>query len=278
MNNEEMFSRFIYEYEQLDKETKRKYQIYLRQFFSFCMKTYADVTRHDIQSWLNRLNTNGNKPATRNNKLSALKTFFRFLHEDEYILKNPTEDIEFIKIKERLPLYLDKVTLAQLLEISNRSKLERAIVETLDATGVRIGELLNIEKNDVKWEQRQIVIKDTKGDRDRFVLFTPSCEARLKEYLKSRKVESNYLFCRKDGKPLHPNWVRTRFEEYSKQVNNPFKITPHTMRRTFAAHLAEKGMPLAYIQKLLGHIDMNSTRIYAKLYNEARKKRYDYYH
>jgi len=88
-------------------------------------------------------------------------------------------------------------------------------------------------------------------------------------------MNSEYLFCNQRGNPLSRDLVELNFREYSKTLD--FRVTPHTMRHTFAAHLTEKGMDFCYIQELLGHANINSTRIYTRLMNNARKKQYDQY-
>jgi len=93
--------------------------------------------------------------------------------------------------------------------------------------------------------------------------------------LNQRDVNSKYIFANKRGKPLSVDLVELRFREYSKSLG--FRVTPHTLRHTFAAHLTEKGMDFSYIQELLGHENINSTRIYTRLMNHARKKQYDQY-
>jgi integrase/recombinase XerC len=177
--------------------------------------------------------------------------------------------------EDSLPYYLSRRQLVLLQELTKESLRERAIVESLYATGVRISELLNIKIDDVKWDSRQIWIRKGKGNKERFVLFSHDCAERLKGYLNHRNFKSMYLFSNPKGVPLSRDLVELKFRQYTETLG--FKVTPHTMRHTFAAHLAEKGMDFAYIQELLGHANINSTRIYTRLMNHARKKQYDRY-
>ena len=160
-------------------------------------------------------------------------------------------------------------------ELTRQKPRDRAIVETLYATGVRISELLQIKLEDVKWDTRQIWIRKGKGNKARFVLFTYDCELRLKTYLEQREKESDYLISNGRGGPLSRVFVEKQFKGFSEELG--FRVRPHTMRHTFAAHLAEKGMKFEYIQDLLGHANVNSTRIYTRLMNHTRKKQYDQY-
>ncbi|WP_027365556.1 site-specific tyrosine recombinase/integron integrase [Desulfotruncus alcoholivorax] len=259
------------------EKTVKSYQIALRQFFSFCFKEYDEVKALDIRAWLMQLDETGLMPRSLRLKLAAVKSFYRYCIEEDLILKDPTFNIELPRIKESPPIYLNKADLAHLMEEAKEHPRERAIIETLYATGVRISELLNIRLEDIKWDTRQIWIRKGKGDKERFVLFTAACAERLKAYLATRKVESPYLFTNQRGKPLSPAWVELFLKHYTNNLDLGIKITPHTLRHTFAAHLKEKDMPQSYIQELLGHANINSTRIYNRLSATAKKKQYENY-
>lgn len=254
-------------------DTVRGYGIALRQFFNFTQKQYDQIKRGDIRKWYASLDNEGLMPRTIRIKLGALSTFYKYLLEENIIKKNPITGIELPKIDDSLPVYLDKRQLAQLMELVKDNQRERTIIEMLYATGVRISELINIKKSDIKWDTRQIWITKGKGNKERFVLFTPECAERLKRYLDSIDNDSPYIFPNKWGVPLSRSWIEQLFRGYSEQLG--FKVTPHLLRHTFAAHLSEKGMPLSYIQDLLGHTNINTTRVYTRLSNAARKKQYD---
>jgi len=149
---------------------------------------------------------------------------------------------------------------------------KRAIIETLYSTGVRLSELINIKLQDINWEARLILIKG-KGEKERIVLFNAECEERLKYYLSTRHDTIPYLIISDTGNRMYARLLQKYFEKYTKKLG--FKVSPHTLRHTFAAHLAQKGMPLACIQELLGHADIRDTRIYAKLYEHARRNKLD---
>lgn len=256
-------------------ETTRSYRISLQQFFSLANKPFDEIKSTDIRGWLATLEDSGLKRKSVNLKLTAVKSFYRYCIEENLLKKDPTAIIKSPKPDDSLPYYLTKMQVTLLQELTRSNVAERAIIETLYTTGLRISELLNIKLSDIKWETRQIWIRKGKGNKERFVLFTHECSVRLKAYLKEREVASDYLFCNPKGEQLVQDSVQKNFRGYSKALN--FKVSPHTMRHTFAAHLAEKNMPQSYIQELLGHVNINSTRIYTRLMNHARKKMYDQY-
>ncbi|MDK7669180.1 site-specific tyrosine recombinase/integron integrase [Cytobacillus oceanisediminis] len=273
MNPEVQRSFFNDNKTRFSSETTRSYEITLKQFFSFCNKNYDEVRATDVRAWLASMEEQELKPRTLHLKLSALKSFYHYCMEENKIKKNPTMTIKTPKKEDSLPYYLSKRQVALLQELTRNDPRDRAIVEALYTTGVRVSELLHIRLEDIKWETRQIWIRKGKGNRERFVLFTHECSERLKTYMSFRKHDSPYLFANNRGGHLSRVFVEKRFKEFSEELG--FKVVPHTMRHTFAAHLAEKKMPPGYIQDLLGHVNINSTRIYTRLMEHARKKQYD---
>ncbi|MEC1525443.1 tyrosine-type recombinase/integrase [Neobacillus niacini] len=257
-------------------ETIRSYRLSLKQFFSFCGKKFNEVKATDIRAWLASMEEKGLKKRSIHIKLSGLKSFYQYCMEENLLKKNPVLTVKTPKKDDILPYYLSKRQVALLQELTRNDDQFRPIVETLYSTGVRVSELLEIKLVDIKWDTRQIWIRKGKGTKERFVLFSHDCAERLKMYLEKRTTNSQFLFANRRGKQLHREFIQKNFRKFSKSLG--FKVTPHTLRHTFAAHLAEKNMPQSYIQELLGHVDINSTRIYTRLMEHARKKQYDLYH
>lgn len=266
---------FFKDNEKLSRETKRSYQISLNQFFNFSSIEFTDVKPSNIRKWMSDLETKGLQRRSVCLKLAAVRSFYRYAQEEDYILKNPVVKSLTPKIEESIPFYLKRADLAKLRELTKGNLRERAFVETLYTTGLRISELLNVRLEDVKWDEMSIWVRKGKGNKERHVLMTSECIVRLEEYLKHRKVESPYLFANSQGKPLSRSWAEGKFKEYSQALKLDHKVTPHTMRHTFGAHLAERNMPQSHIQELLGHYNINSTGIYTKLNEEAQKRKYD---
>lgn len=190
---------------------------------------------------------------------------------------SPSNYADWANLDKSIPHILDRKTLARLFELSNSSTLERMIIETLYVTGARIGELINIRVTDIEWDNRQIYIRNNKNGRKRIVFFTSECAVRLKKYLDERIIDSPYIFTNYLGRPISVSFVHNFLYEYSKALNLGFKMTTFTLRYTFAAHRAEKGMPLSFIQELLGLIDSNTTKLHYTPLTEARRNLYDSY-
>lgn len=262
-------------FNQFSSETVRAYNFALSQFFSNCQKNVDEVKAKDIRNWMASMTENGLKPRSIQLKLAALKSFYQYCTEEGIVTQNPTKRVKSPQKEDSLPYYLTKRQLALLREHTISNYRERAIVEILFTTGVRIEELLNIHLENIKWDTKQIWVRKAKNNQERFVLFTYGCGERLKSYLQNRKVESDYLFSNAKGQPLSQCLVQQRFREYSEALG--FKVTPHTLRHTFATSLLEKGLEFEYIQDLLGHCNFDSTRIYTRLKTSDRKKLYDQY-
>jgi site-specific recombinase XerD len=133
-----------------------------------------------------------------------------------------------------------------------------------------------MKKTEINWSERLILIPNGKRKKGRIVLFTKECAEHLKAYLDSRTDDWPFAFALVTSNGRRSKYARVvdkRFLKYSEQLG--FKVTPHTLRHTFAAHLAKKGMPLKCIQDLLGHDKYETTQIYARLYDHARKEMYD---
>lgn len=272
---QDVIKKFFKDRKKLSKESRRSYSITFNQFFTAYPLDFNEVKASHIRKWQSKLEDQGLKPRSIRVKTAAMKTLYKYAKEENLITKNPTDGIENPLVAESPPVYLDKDMLARLRELCKDDVRERAFVETLYVTGVRISELLNIHIEDINKDHRQIWIRKGKGNKERYVFFTSECLLRIQEYLKSRKVESPYLFCNNSGNPLSTSWAQKKFQGYTIALKSKSKITPHILRHTLAAHLAEKNMSQENIQEILGHKNFNSTQIYTKLYKEARKKIYD---
>lgn len=275
MNNSDLcVQQFEKEYQfKLAKRTLYNYVISIKQLLSYSQQSIKQISNQDIRNWLLDLAMKGNKPDTIRYKLNAIKLFLRFCLEEEIVSCNPAESIPAPKREDILPRYLSEDQLEQLRYLVTGHLKERAVIELLYATGIRVSELSSIKKEDVMWSERTIIIQG-KGEKERIVCFDRICEEHLQAYLDTRKDDLPYLIMKERGKgPMSPYSIREKFKEYSQHLG--FKCTPHTLRHTFTVNLMMKGMRLEFIQSLLGHGDPQETERYAKLYNHAQKQKYD---
>jgi site-specific recombinase XerD len=274
-NSEEWIQQFVTEYSfRLALGTLENYEGAVRQLLHFCEKPLDEITTGDIRNWVIHLVDNGYKSGTISYKLYGLRLFYQYCLEENLLINNSVKFVPFPQEERKLPHYLETEQLALLRECIGRNVKQRAVMEVLYATGVRINELCSILKEDVYWSERMIHIRKGKGKKERIVLFTRQCEGHLNAYLQSRVDDLPFLFLNRHKKgPIHPRAIQHWFESYREKMG--FYFTPHTMRHTFAAHLAMRGMSLVCIQTLLGHDHPRDTQMYARLYNHAQKQMYD---
>lgn len=271
--NEDIINQFLTDCKFLSENSVINYGLELKRFFSFINKLYDKIKPMDIKLWLSSLYEAGYTTGTISTKYTRIRTFYKYCTEEDLVSKDLFDKIKRPTVDDRLPCYLSREQMDKLRELIKDNVREMAIVETLYTTGVRVGELVNIKLSDIDWDKRKIKIMG-KGKKERFVLFTYNCEIRLKEYLINRKDTNPYLFIRKigDGK-MERRGIEKPFVGYKKMLGFPF--TPHTLRHTFAVRMAENGMPINYIQQLLGHESMHTTKIYTRLCKHAQKMAYD---
>lgn len=273
---ESVLEQFLSDYHfRLAASTLEVYEREIRVFYSFVSKSFREVRPSDIRGWLSHLQTLNQKPATINLKLTVLRRFYVYTMEEGLYNKDPASQVEFLKQEDRLPEYLTQEQLEALRNLVANSPRERAIIETLYTTGIRKGELVDLKQTDIVWEKGIIHIRKGKGEKDRIVLFNQDCKERIRAYLDTRKDDLPNLFLNSKGNPVQPRTLGKTFQKYSKRLG--FRVTVHMLRHTFASHLVQKGMPLVYIQDLLGHDNIEVTQNYARLYDQARKEKYDYY-
>lgn len=275
MSSEKYLTQFINDHSlRLAKGTLEGYETSVRQLLAFYDKSFHQITRKDIRNWLTHLEENHYQLSTIKTKLLSVKQFYKYCVEEGHLSQNPVASIMVPKVDEKLPTYLEHIHLTQLRQLVKDKKEERAIIEVFYATGVRLRELTAIRKEDINWSERFIHIPEGKRKKARIVLFTRACAEHLEAYLKTRSDTMPYLFLNTKGtERVSHRAIQFWFEAYAEKLG--IRLTPHTLRHTFAAHLAMKGMPLPCIQVLLGHTSHIQTQLYARLYNHARKEMYD---
>lgn len=248
--------------EGLSIRTLKNYRYQLNIFASYLRKPLANVTLMDLRIFMAARckNLKGN---SKNGLLSILKSFFGWLHREDYILKDPTINYKQTKEPKRLrePLTMDEVEL--LRQTCNKLR-ESAIVEFAYSTGCRVSEISGVNIEDIDWHEMTLNVIG-KGDKERQVCFNTKAKYLLKEYILSRNDECPALFV--SMKNPHGRLGQRAIEREIKVIAIRAKFTksifPHLLRHTFASHKLAAGMPLHIVQALLGHSDPKTTQIYA---------------
>lgn len=276
-----VFENFLNEcninFEKIDKKTILNYQAYLS---SKDRKTPKDSPgKKKLASFsINRM-------------LSSLRSFLKFLTKIDYAVPIPPNAIELIKSEKKVPRVGEFEDIRKLIEAPNRFEKNkvvalrnRAMLETLFSTGVRISELLNIKISDIDKSGR-IFIRG-KGKKERFVYLTPRAQKHIKKYLEVRgEDDSNYLFLPYRGKNINnknkkisPNYLEERVKKYRELLGLNIPITVHGIRHAFATYLAESGASPAAIQILLGHESLDTTTRYVQASHRYAEKIFHKYH
>lgn len=245
----------------------------------------SDVSKIDyiiIRNYLSFLYDFDFKKRTISRNISTLRSFFKYLTMEGIIKNNPMIMIENPKLDKTLPKTLNTFDLEKLLSIPTFDtpvgQRDSVILETIYSTGIRVGELINIKVNDIDLNERTIYILG-KGNKERIVIFGHVLKEKMIKYLNDGRKELNkknseYLFLNKNGGRITPRGVELIFDKITKKGMFNYKITPHTLRHTFATHMLNNGADLKTVQELLGHSSLSTTQIYTHVSNEHLRSVY----
>jgi len=242
------------------------------------------VSTLDLRHYLAHMRRQGAARTTVARKVACLRSFYKFLIREGVVSDNPATSLTLPRRRQRLPTFLDEAEVLRLLESPDRTTVagrrDRAILETLYSTGMRIGELaaVNIEDVDLIGE---VVKARGKGKKERLVpLGRPAIEA-LRDYLavrsaiaRGRRVHRRALFINKAGGRLSERGIRRIFNKYARAAGLSDQVSPHTLRHSFATHMLNRGADLRAVQELLGHASIATTQVYAHVTTEKLKKVY----
>lgn len=249
------------------------------------IKNIEQANKTTIRSFISELQQLGYKKNSIARKVNTLKIFFKFLVMKKLITQNPILYISNIKKEKILPSFMSKNEIEKLLSLIEPkdffSSRDRAILELLYSSGLRISELAQLIENDLDLYEGLIRIVKGKGDKERVVPVGEIAIKFIKEYLKFKyKIgfTNKTLFLNKFGLPLSVRGIRKIISLWIKKASLYKKITPHTFRHTFATHLLEAGCDLRSIQEMLGHKSLSTTSIYTHLTLERLKKVYEEVH
>jgi integrase/recombinase XerD len=248
--------------------------------------TPEDAASEDVQTYLGLLAAEGQSPASRARRLSAIKQFYRFLVAEDVIAHDPTSSLSGPKKRRALPKVLSIAEVDRLLTVSQRLSegqegrgLFRALrfhclLELLYATGMRVSELVGLPRSVLRGDARILVIKG-KGGRERMVPINATARAALDAFLavSGRFDNSEWLF---PSKSTLGHVTRQGFAQDLKEVAIaaeivPQRVSPHVLRHAFASHLLDRGADLRAVQQLLGHADISTTEIYTHVLQERLK-------
>jgi tyrosine recombinase XerC len=217
-------------------------------------------------------------------RLSALRSFFRFLTREGYIKTNPILVLSSPKLDKHLPQFMTEEETAKLIESAfaknekdERGLRDRAILETFYSTGMRVSEVVGMNVEDIDFISGIVKVMG-KGKKERVVPIGDAAIQAIRKYLDKRKRQSDVVFLNKNGKRITTRGVRDIVWKYIRLAGIKQGVSAHTLRHSFATHLLNRGADLRTVQELLGHANLSTTQIYTHLTTERLKSVYDKAH
>ncbi|MCP2605296.1 site-specific tyrosine recombinase XerD [Candidatus Aminicenantes bacterium AH-873-B07] len=264
------------------KRDLEKLQIFLRKKCSIIKAKEKDIV--EFIQYLGKSNLSSRSIARC---LSAIKSFYKFLILEGIIKINPTLNLSSPKIWLTLPRYLTFEEVEKLLTLPDESDelglRDKAMLETMYATGLRVSELISLKLNNLNLENGYIKCAG-KGGKERIIPLGKIANQKIRDYLKFsrpkllKRKKSELLFINYRGESLTRQGFWKIIKNYAYRIGLKSKITPHILRHSFATHLLEKGADLRSVQLMLGHSQITTTQIYTHITRERLKKLYDKYH
>jgi len=249
-------------------------------------KNINSINNEDLKKYIKYLNEENLNEKSIARNISSLKSFYKFLVISKYINNNPSDALFLPKLKKSLPSILTEDEVFKLLDIKltdNFSYRNKAMLELMYASGLRVSELINLKLQDI--DLRGDVIRTFgKGSKERVIPIGDYAKEYLEKYIYEyrgsmlKKVNNEYLFLNNHGMQMTRQGFFKIIKKIAKEKGINKELSPHTLRHSFASHLLKYGADLRTIQELLGHSDISTTQIYTHITNEELKKNYEDFH
>lgn len=288
------FLNFLLVEKNASQNTMSAYRNDLNQFAKFVAAqgafTPAAVTGSQVVAFVASLREKDYKDATVARRVAAVKSFFAFLAAEGLVHNDPTEQLKSPQVGKALPRALTIDEVDELLEQPARrntpeAKRDKAMLELLYATGLRVTELISLDVVHIALESVPVTVRCVgKGDRERVLPLPPRCVDELRQYIFHvrprlvHKGRETALFVNRRGDRLTRQGFWLILKNYADAANLGKHITPHTLRHTYATHMLSGGMPLRNVQDALGHASISTTQIYTHLTDDQKRREYDRAH
>ena len=265
INNEDFLAMFLSakRIEGCSERTIKFYRATIKHLLSKTKTNVRKITTEEMREYLSDYHKwNNCSNVTIDNVRRNISSFFSWLEEEDYILKSPMKRIHKIKTKTVVKSTISDEGIEKLRD-NCKEKRDLAIIDLLYSTGIRVGELVNLNIDDIDFEGRECIVYG-KGDKERRVYFDAKAKVHLKEYVDTRSDTNSALFVTLDAPydRLKISGVEIRLRELGRSLNIE-RIHPHKFRRSMATRAIDKGMPREQVQKILGHSQIDTTMQYA---------------
>lgn len=286
----EIFNKYLTDVKKCSQNTLSSYLRDIRQLSDY-IETHTDdtldnVTEDELADYIGWLKGNGKSVATVSRAIASVKCFYSLLVTEGYLAESPAAKLVPDKATQKLPQILTSKEVELLLEQPSctdaKGYRDRAMLELLYATGIRVSELIALNINDVNISAG--VIRCLSRDKERFIPLYATAVKALSEYIEFIRPQmialpgEQALFVNVSGERMSRQGFWKIIKSYQQKANIEKTITPHTLRHSFAAHLLENGADLHSIQEMLGHADISSTQIYSQLVKKQLKDVYNKAH
>lgn len=278
------FISYLHNVKKTSDNTRLSYRRDLCKFADFMEKQgisdFEEITPEHLQAYMEYLKEQKFAAATISRNVASIKAIYQYLCQERDGLENISEELKAPKIEKRIPEILSMEEVVRLLEQpsgdSGKEIRDKAMLELLYATGIRVTELITLSIHDVNLQMGFIICKDS--HKERLVPFGEAARSALIRYIENTREgmllgrEKETLFVNCSGQPMSRQGFWKLIKYYAKKAGIQADITPHTLRHSFAAHLVENGADLRSVQEMLGHSDISTTQIYANMnHNRIRE-------
>lgn len=286
--NEKIIEEFI-DYLRFERKysenTISSYKRDLNKMNIYIKKEFTKLNKKDIQNYIQKLSKEENTSSV-SRCISTLKSFYKFLEINKYTNSNPLTTITNPKTQKKLPKVLSEEEIDKLLDINLNTNFDyrnKAMLELMYSSGLRVSELVNLKVNDIDLVNSSVRIFG-KGSKERIIPLNDYATIALKNYILYYRTslfkhgENNYLFLNNHGNKMTRQGFFKILSKIAKEKNIKTELSPHTLRHSFATHLLKHGADLRSIQELLGHSDISTTQIYTHITEERLQKNYEEFH
>jgi len=276
------YENYLTKVKQASANTVSSYMRDIRQFAEWLGTDVSDATQQNISAYLQFLERDGRSAATISRTLASLKNFYAYLVSTGFCDKTPVIDIHIDRGEKKLPQILTgreiELLLSQPVCVDAKGYSDKAMLEVMYATGIRVSELIDLDIEDVNLDMG--VIKCTSSKKARMIPLYPAALRALTVYIRDVREsmlsasDESALFVNVNGARMSRQGFWKILKHYQTSAHIDKEITPHTLRHSFAVHLLENGADLGSLQELMGHCDISSTQMYTQLINQKLKNVY----
>jgi len=284
------YLEYLEEERNYSPHTIQNYQIDLSQVLDFLKQehftSWNEVDRQVLRSYLGSQFDLGLSKRTVARRIASLRSFFKYLNRKRILQSNPALTLVTPKLERRLPSFLDEQTVTRLMELPDISSVEgkrdKAILELLYSTGMRLSEMVNLNVSRIDFVHAIVKVRG-KGRKDRIVPVGRAALDALQSYLHTRSVPAGNmhnmpLFTIHNGKRIYQVAVGRLVRKYITRVSEVEKKSPHVIRHSFATHLLNRGADIKAVKELLGHESLSTTQVYTHVSTDRMKKVYERSH